>query len=211
MYLTTPIAQTVFYAKCWFHYVGASVFTMLFLFCAIFGPLFLFEVIRRADGKPGTDAGVALCIIAVPMCLVAALGWFNVLARRKPLLRICGEGIEINIIGSCSLDGVPLVPTWIRVAWLVLSMQGFKTRTGWIPWEEFRGVQVKGMPMMRTLIIDATIAGPTSRGDQISAQIGNQIAFRDADFCDPLERIASAIEAFHDQPDARRTLPKLHH
>lgn len=201
--------QTVFCAKSWFHYVAASIFTMLALFCAIFGPLFLFDIIKRADGKPGTEAGVALSIMAVPLCLVALLGWFNVLARRRPLLRICREGIEINVIGSSSLDGVPLIPTWIRVAWLVLSMQGFKRQIGWVRWEMLRGVQVKGMPTMRTLMIDGTIAYPTVDGDQVSAQIGNHIAFRDAEFRDPLERIALAIQAFYDQPDARRVLPSL--
>lgn len=151
-----------------------------------------------------------MSIIAVPMCLVACLGWFNVLARRKPLLRICREGMEISVIGSSSLDGVPLVPTWIRVGWLILSMQGFRRQLGWAPWETFRGVQVKGMPMMRTLTIDAAIVYPTLDGDDVSGQIGNQIAFRDADFRDPLEEIASAIQAFYDQPDARHALPSLH-
>ncbi len=105
-------AKSAFYAKSWYLYVGAILFTMLALFCAILGPLFLFDIMKRADGKPGTEAGVAMSIMAVPMFLVALLGWFNVYARRKPLLRVCTEGMEINVIGASSLDGTPLIPTW---------------------------------------------------------------------------------------------------
>ncbi len=183
---------------------------MLALFCAIFGPLFLFDVMKRADGKPGTEAGVAMSIMAVPMVLFAMLGWINVYARRRPLLRVCEEGLEINVIGASSLDGTPLIPNLVRVAWLIVSLQGLKKQTGWMPWEMFRNIEVAGLPMMRSLVIDATIAYPTFRGNAVTAQIGNSVAFRDAEFRDPLELIASTIRAYNDDPDARKELPSLH-
>ncbi len=207
---TLSNAKSVFYAKSWYLYVGAIVFTLFALFCAILGPLFLFEIIQRADGKPGTDGGVALSIMAVPMFLIALLSWFNVVARRKPLLRICEEGVEINVIGASSLDGTPLIPNLVRVAWLILSLQGFKKQIGWIPWEMFRSIEVVGLPMMRSLVIDATIAYPTFQGDGMTARIGDRIEFRDAEFQDPLEIIASTIHEFYHDRDARRLLPSLH-
>ena len=203
-------SKSVFYAKSWYLYVGAIVFTMLALFCATLGPLFLFDIMKRADGKPGTEAGIAMSIMAVPMCLIALLGWFNVYARRKPLLRICAEGLEINVIGASSLDGVPLIPNLVRVAWLILSLQGFRKQIGWIPWESFRNVEVTGLPMMRSLVIDATIAYPSFRGENLAAQIGNRIAFRDAELQDPLESVASAILAFYHDLDARTALQSLY-
>ena len=205
-----PITKSVFYAKSWYLYVAAIVFTMLALFCAVLGPLFLFDIMKRADGKPGTEAGVAMSIMAVPMFLIALLGWFNVYSRLKPLLRICEEGLEINVIGASSLDGVPLIPNLVRVAWLIVSLQGFKKQIGWIPWEMFRDVQVSGLPMMRSLVINGTVAYPTFRGDALTAQIGNSIAFRDAEFQDPLDVIASTIQVFYDDPNARDALPSLH-
>jgi hypothetical protein len=183
---------------------------MLALFCAILGPLFLFDIMKRADGKPGTEAGVAMSIMAVPMFLVALPGWFNVYARRKPLLRVCTEGMQINVIGASSLDGTPLIPNLVRVAWLILSLQEFKKQIGWIPWEMLRNIEVVGLPMMRSLVIDATIAYPTFRGDAMTARIGDSIAFRDAEFQDSLEVIASAIQQFYNDPDARIALPSLH-
>lgn len=202
--------KSVFYAKSWYHYVAAIVFTMLALFAAVLGPLFLFDIVKRADGKPGTEAGIALSIMAVPMCLIALLGWFNVYARRKPLLRICEEGLEVNVIGASSLDDVPLIPGLVRVVWLILSLQGFKKQIGWIPWELFRSVEVAGLPMMRSLVIEATIAYPNLRSDNLTAQIGNNIAYRDAEFQDPLEVIASAILKFYSDLHARNTLRSLH-
>ena len=204
-------AKSAFYAKSWYLYVGAIVFTVLGLFCAILGPLFLFDIMKRADGKPGTEAGVAMSIMAVPMLLVALLGWFNVYARRKPLVRLCAEGMEINVIGASSLDGTPLIPNLVRVAWLILSLQGFKKQIGWIPWEMLRNIEVVGLPMMRSLVIDATIAYPTFRGDAMTARIGDSISFRDSEFQDSLEVIVSTIQEFYRDPDARAALPSLHH
>ncbi len=202
-------SESVFYAKTWYLYVGAFVFTFLAVFSAIMGPLFLFDVLKRADGKPGTEGGVALSIMSVPMILVAILGWFNVCARRKPLLRIWNEGIEINVIGASSLDGVPLVPTMIRVAWLICTMQGFRKQIGWIPWSTFRSAEVSGLPMVRILTIDATIAYPTLRDNGRLVQIGDRVVFRDADFRVPLDTVASAINRYFDNPETRNVLPSL--
>jgi hypothetical protein len=201
------IPKTIFFAKTWFYYVGAILCTMLALFCVIMGPLFLFGVMKRADGQPGTDAGSAMSIIAVPMSELAILGWFNVIARRKPLLRICCDGIEINVIGSSSLDGVPLIPSIIRIAWLLVSLEGFKKQIGWIPWSMLRGVEVNGLPMVRSMVIDGTIAYPNIVGG--TARIGNTIAFRDAEFVESLDGIASAIRTFHANLEARESLPSL--
>lgn len=203
--------NTIFYAKAWYLYVTAVVLTMLALFCTILGPLFLFDILKRADGKPGTEAGVAMSIMAIPMVLLALLGWFNVYARFKPLLRICSEGLEINVIGASSLDGVPLIPNLVRVAWLIFSLQGFKKQIGWIPWETFGSVEVAGLPMMRSLVINAIIAYPILRGDALTAKIGDSVAFRDAEFQEPLDKIASAIQACYDDPEKRNALPSLHH
>jgi len=204
------ITKSIFYAKSWYLYVAAFVFTMLALFCMILGPLFLVDILKRADGKPGTEAGVAMSIMAIPLAMLALLGWFNVYARLKPLLRIGNDGLEINVIGASSLDGVPLIPTSIRVVWLILSLQGFKRQIGWIPWTTFRSVEVAGLPMMRSLVINATIVYPTFRNDAVTVQIGNTVVFRDAEFQDSLESIATAIQAFYHDREARNALPSLH-
>lgn len=194
----------------WMHYVGATVFTLLGVISATIGPLLLFEILKRADGRDGTQGGGALTIISVCFVLMALLGWFNVIARRRPLLRICYEGLEINVIGASSLDGTPLIPTWMRAAWAIFSLQGFRKQIGWIPWGTLRNVEVTGLPMIRVLEIEATIACPSVEGEELTAAIGENIAFRDADFRDPLNNICQAIYSFHHDPPARKNLPSIH-
>ncbi len=70
-------------------------------------------------------------------------------------------------------------------------------------------MRIAGVPMMQVLVIDASIAYPKFRGEELTATFGNSIAFRDADFRDSLAIIAAAIEHFHAHPDARSTLPNL--
>ena len=206
----SPKRSAIFFAKTWYLYFGAILFTALSAFSAIMGPLFLLEIITPAHGRPGTEAGIALSVMAAPMWLIALLGWFNIRAHRRPLLRICEEGLEINVIGASSLDGVPLLPIVVRVAWLILSLQGFKKQIGWIPWPSLRTVQVRGLPMARALVIEGTIVYPTFRGEQATARIANAVSFGDAEFQDPLDTIADAIAAFSLEPEARSTLPSLH-
>jgi hypothetical protein len=200
---------TEFYSRQWFRYVGAIVWTLLATFSLIFGPLFLSGVLKDANGQPARDAGIAMTIMSVPLAGAAALLWFNVIARYRPQLRICREAIEVNVIGASSLDGVPLIPSLVRIVWLVLSLQGFKSQIGWIPWSMLRSVELTGMPMAREIVIDGTIVYPTFSGDTLTARIGNIIAFCDAEFKMSLDEIATAIQHFHSDAAARESLPSL--
>jgi len=202
--------ESVFFAKTWYHWVGAFVLTFFALFCAVLGPLFLLDVLERADGKPATEAGVALSIMAVPLALVATLSWYQLWARRKPLLRICRDGIEVNVIGASSLDSVPALPKLFRVAWLVLSLQGFRKQVGWIQWCEFRSAEVSGKRMERFLTIDASIDFPSFRKLDPSRKRAECVVFRDSDFKISLDSIESSINRYSKSSLARRRLPKLH-
>lgn len=202
--------KTIFYSKRWYIFVLAMVSTFFAIMGAIFGPVFLFDMIKRADGKSGREAGISLSIFAVLFSLFALVGWFRVYASSKPLLRIFKDGLEINVIGASSLDGVMFIPGWIRIALLIVSLQGFKKQIGWIPWESLRNVQLEGLPMLRSLVIDATIVYPSFKGDTQSATVGEKIVYCDAEFKDPLESVFRTIQMYHQNPDARTVLPSLH-
>jgi hypothetical protein len=204
------IGKTSFYPKRWYIFLFAMFFTMMAIFCAILGPMSLLDLIKRADGKSGREAGIALSIFALPFSLLALLGWFRVYASFHPLLRICNDGLEINVIGASSLDGVPFIPSWIRVALLVVSLQGFKKQIGWIPWDSLRNVELTGLPMLRALTIEAAILYPSIKGDTVSASLGDKIVFCDAEFKDPLESVYKTILMYHQNPEARTVLPSLH-
>ena len=200
---------TAFYSRQWFRYVSAVFCTLLAAFGLVIGPPFLFGILKDANGQPAVDAGIALTLLSIPLTLVATLHWFQIAARRRPVVRLCQEAIEVNVIGSSALDGAPFVPPLVRVAWLILSLQGFRSQIGWIPWSLFRGVHVAGIPMARRIIIEGAVIYPSFVCNQSKATFGDGIEFDDAEFVAPLDQIAAAIESFHADPDARAVLPRL--
>lgn len=203
-YHTLP---TQFSGKTWIFIVQALVFGGLGVFSLVMGPLFLFGIMTRADGRPGTDAGIALTILSIPFLLVFALALFNVVARRRPILRVCREGLELNMIGSSSLDGIPLIPGLIRVAWLIISFKGFKQQIVRAPWKSLRHVEVSGPPMAHTLTIVASILQPPIAQRNSWPPIANQIAFREVAFDAPLDQIADTINAYSQNIESHNHLP----
>jgi hypothetical protein len=198
---------TQFTGKTWVFVVQALVVGGLATFSLTLGPLFLFQILKDANGQPATDAGVALTIMSVPLLLLVALAVFNIAARRRPLLRVCREGLAINMIGSSSVGGIPLVPGVIRVAWLILSFQGFKQQVLFVPWQSLGDIGISGPPLAQTL----TIVGSMFRADdgQIrqTTLVANQISFRDAAFKSPLEQILGSINAYWQNAESRNALP----
>ena len=200
-------SPTQFSGKTWIFIVQALVFGGLGAFGLVLGPLFLLGVLKPADGRPGTAAGIALTVMSVPFLLMFALAAFNVLARRRPILRVCREGLEINMIGSSSLDGVPLVPGLVRVAWLIISFQGFQRQTAWAPWPSFRRVAISGPPMARTLTISGEIIRPPQLDDDRQEPFANRIAFHEVEFDAPLDQVAATIEDYSQYTELKQQLP----
>jgi hypothetical protein len=185
---------TQFMAVIWIFVVQSIIFGGLATFSLVFGPLFLFGFMNKANGAPATDAGIALTAMGVPFMLISALAVYNIRARRRPMLRLCREGIEIVEIGRSSLDGFPLIPGMIRVAWLILSMQGFRRRVVRVLWHDFEDAWVSGPPMARRL----TILAPPSRGTAEAlprdSSVADQIVLTEVMFSTPLDNIAASIK-----------------
>jgi hypothetical protein len=205
--MSLQLPATQFNGKVWILIVVALVFGGLGAFCLLLGPLFLFGIMKDARGQPATDAGVALSIFAVPFLLVTALAVFNVVARLRPMIRICREALVINSIGSSSLDNVPLIPGAIRIAWLLVSLQGFKQQLLLAPWQSLRNVQISGPPMARTLTIVGLIYRAPQGQPAASTPIANQITFAESSFEAPLDQVAASIHAYWRHADARKSLP----
>jgi len=196
-----------FYGKTWIFKAQAIIFGFLGGFSLIMGPLFLFGVMKPVDGRPGTTAGIALTSMSIPLTLIFLLAIFNLAARHRPLIRFYREGIEFNIIGSSSLDGVPLIPPLIRITWLIISFQGFKRQSVRTTWQELQYVHISGPLMMRGL----TIIAPFFQS--YDAQFGqinnyaNQLAFSDVDFIESLEIVSETITTYQTSPEFRKFLP----
>ncbi|MDX1964170.1 MAG: hypothetical protein SFX18_13535 [Pirellulales bacterium] len=200
---------TQFTAKTWIYSIQLIVFGGLAAFCFLFGPLFLFGYLKRADGKSAFEAGIALSVMSLPFLLVAALAAFNLLARRRPLIRICQEGIEINLIGSSSLDNVPYLPGLVRVLWLVFSLQGFRQQLLISLWESLHQSKVSGPPMARTLTLIGAFYRQGLSGPNQQTPVATRITFPEVAFARPLHEVASALRAYCQNSELRSNLPHL--
>jgi hypothetical protein len=205
--VSNRLPPSQFRGKTWIFGVQAGIFGALGGVGLVFGPLFLSGLMKKADGQPGTDAGIALLIMSVPFLLVCSLAVFNIKARRRPVLELCREGLQINMIGSSSLDGVPLVPGMIRVVWLILSLQGFKQQIVVAPWDCFQQLQISGLPMARTLTVASALFPFTPESDSPPKPFAFDITFPEVAFDVPLEQIAASIQAYHQSPQLRHFLP----
>jgi hypothetical protein len=120
--------QTDFYGKTWIYQVGAFLSALLVVLCILIAILFVGGVLEPKGEIPPTVAASRLLLITLPMSLVTLLCWSNARARRQPLLRLCQEGLELNIVGRGSLDHVHGLPTSIKLAWLFYQCKDSESR-----------------------------------------------------------------------------------
>ncbi len=189
-------SKTQFRARTWIFRAQLLLFGF---FCAIgltMGPLFIAGM-KDAQGRPAPEAGFWLTTITAGVFLPAfARALFDLRARKRPLVSLWREGIQVRLIGRTSLDGVPGVPNLIRFAWGVLSTQSFRSRTRLALWEEIQGAWVEGLPAMRILIIEGEFWSTNDVCD-----VEPRILFHQVDFRDSLPEIADAIQSCSADPN----------
>ena len=204
MSFQTP--PTRFTGKTWIFVAQSVIFGALAGISLLLGPLFLFGIMKDASGKSAVDADIALTIMSVPFLLVTALAVFNILARRRPIVSICREGVQVNLIGSSSLDGVPLLPSLIRVAWLILSFQGFKQQLLIAPWHSLHHARISGLQMARRFTIVGSFFPVARGGIGPAAPVATEVAFPEVAFDAPLDQVAAAINVYCQNPKLRDSL-----
>lgn len=174
-----------FRAKTWMYRVAAFFMALFASFSLILGPLFLTGRMKNARDEPAEEAGLMLTLWGVASTLLLAQSAYGLWVRRRPLLRICREGVEALMIGESSLDRIPLVPGLVRIAWSILSGQGFRSRIVRIPWARLDEVVVQWTPRGRVL----AIVGTTDAGAHESLYFGDYSLKR------PLDEIAEAVSS----------------
>jgi hypothetical protein len=187
--------QDRFRAKTWIYWAQLIICGGLGLFSVIFGALFWTGAMTDVKGDVAPEAGPPMVTVGCCLLAVGVLAAFNIVSRIPPLIRCYREGIECNVIGATSIDGVPLVPGIVRVAWTILSLQGFRAQRLRIPWPEFRGAQVSGIHMAYTLLLKGAFTNPKT-GRVTHGMVFPQVAFEDSpqDVADTLNQIAAKPE-----------------
>jgi hypothetical protein len=200
--------QTQFYGKTWIYWAQSIIFGLFAIFGLIMGPLFLTGTMERADGKPGTEAGIGITAVTLVFMLPAfVLAVFNLRVRRLPLVRICREGVEARLIGRTSIDSVPLVPGLVRFLWGLISTQSFRNRPVRVHWPDLMDAQVTGLPAMRVLSINGIFREFHDGLLIVTEPVANQAVFQQTDFKRPLQDVANAISFYTSRESIRGSLP----
>jgi hypothetical protein len=199
-----------FMAKTWIFVANLIVFGGLATLSLLLGPLFYFGYMKQVGGEPRTDAGVILCWMSLPFLLLSALAAYNLWARRRPLLQLWREGITIMQIGSSSLDGIPLIPTLIRAAWLIVSTQGFRKTMLYMPWPCFQDAWVSGLPMARQLTIVGSPPHPSTGNLPLYSTPAARVVLHEVAFVAQLDQIADVLKSSASSPTIRNQLPSWH-
>jgi hypothetical protein len=197
--------QRKFFGKTWIFLVQTVIFGGLSAFSLILGPLFYTGALKDANNKDATDAGIALTIFGILFIPIFSLALFNIISRRRPLIGIYREGIEFNIIGASALNRVPFIPAIIRLAWLIVSLKGFRSQVRRTPWACYKNICISGMPLSRTLTIVADIFPDDAVEFMPMQAVAQQIRFGEVAFSDALNQIAAAIQIHASDVYLRKT------
>lgn len=204
-YAGLPLSHE-FYGKTWIQWVRVLVFGFFAVFCGVFGPLYLTGVMKDANDEPRPQAGIPLTLMAVAFVPVTALGAYGVWARRRPVIRLCREGLELCLVGRTTLDDLPAVPGILRLVWAALSLEGFRTRHVRVPWESLVYVAVEGVVLARTLVIRWATSPAPAQQAPFGAPAALGEAFISESEVAPAQAVEAAIAAARD-PAVRAALP----
>ena len=191
-----------FRAKSWIYWARLLICALLGGFLFLFGIAAWLGWTRDSSGEPMTEAGPLLTGVGVCVIVVGLLALAKIVGSLAPAIRCYADGIECNLVGATSLDGVRMLPHFIRLAWEVLSLQGFRTRRVRVRWDEFLGAEVRGLPMAYVLALHGSFVNLGTGATYPS------VAFQQHLLKDSPHDVARAINLFASRPNKRTELPQ---
>jgi hypothetical protein len=193
--------QDRFRGKTWIYWAQLTGCGSLGISGVILGVLFWTGTMADAHDKPRPEAGPPLVIVGSCLLAVAALAISTIIGRIPPLIRCYREGIECNLAGVTSLDNVPLVPGLLRVAWSILSFQGFRSLRVRLPWPQFVGANVHGIPMAYVLTLSGAVINLKT------GRVTGWVVFQQYALEDDPQQIAAILNRLAANPAHRLELP----
>jgi hypothetical protein len=200
---------TEYRAKTLSQWVGACVSGGMTLGC-LYGLLCLTHLIGDQAPKPWRGDAAAAVVIALMTAMVlprCALSLYQALGRRKPVIQICREGLEVRLVGWNSLENVAHLPEWISYVWSVLSFQGFRTRRLRLMWADLEKPRLTGRASVRVLVLRGRFWKAGEEGDPRNSPAADYARFDQQDFAVPMDDIATAVVRFQENEKQRGFLP----
>ena len=191
-----------FRGKTWIYWAQLIICSGMGSFSILFGSLFWTGAMKDANGEVRPDAGPPMVIIGCVLVAVGVLALFNILGRIAPIVRCYRDGIECNLVGATSLEGIPLIPGMFRVAWAILSLQGFRSQRVRILWSQFAGAHVGGFPMAYVLTLSGTVTNVKT------GRVTHAVAFKQVALTDHPQRVADVLNRFALSVGERGSLPQ---
>jgi hypothetical protein len=194
---------TKFFGKTWIYQVQFFVLGLFAIFSLTMGVLFHFRIIKPADGrKDVSTAVIALLSIGAGLLPVVGTAIFNIAARRRPIFRICREGIEIRSIGDSKIKRMVFLPKLVRVVLLIVTLQAFRAKILRISWDRLSHIDATGIPMDRYLIVLGDIRVYPPSGVDEALLVAQQYTFPQVAFKMPLENVVDAVKKYAADPSA---------
>jgi hypothetical protein len=194
------LMQDRFRGKTWIYWAQFIIFGSIGVFALVFGITMWTGNFRDANGETKTDGGLPCTAMGIVALVVAALAGFNIVANGRALIRCYRQGIQCHLVGKTSLDDVPFVPNSMRLAWAIVTLQGFRSNLWRAPWGEFQSAEVGGLPMAQVLRIHGTFTN-LSTGES-----SGQISFPQVGLSKDLQEVANVLMRFAKNEASRATL-----
>jgi hypothetical protein len=178
-----------FRARLWISWAHLIIFGGLGVFAMTFGVLMWTGRFRNIYDEPVREGGPPCFFTGVGMTTFAGLAFYNIIASSGALIGCFREGIQCKLVARTELDSVPLVPGMLRIAFAIVTGQGFRMRFVRYRWEHFAGAHVTGGVGTRNLMLDG--AGLLDNGKPTGGLVFPQVQLRD-----DVEEIAAWLNAW---------------
>jgi len=193
--------QSVFYGKRWIAVVQSVTAGLFALFILIYGPLFLLGIIKGSK-EPDASAFASLCLLAVCSLALFGLTLFHLKLLKRPLLRICKEGLLWS--STIAASKTSQMPFGIFHSLQILIAAKSNATDLCIPWEDLKEIRV-----IKLLTKSLLVRGVFKKFSSGALEVINlsEVSLVDAIFKDDLNTVAASITAYSNDKNLAAMLP----
>lgn len=203
-----PSRVTTFDGKAALHGYIATVITLAAIGVLVLWISDVLGVALLPQDQPSAST-TTVGFLTLLFSLMAAWFWRLYAIRKRPLLRLGREGIEVNL-GVAIIKSFPMR--------MLTAFGLLRARFGWIPWYQLRRVEARpsvseyhakagstGGLVLEGSVLMMHANGPNPTG----VALAESLAILTSEFQSTPTQVAAKIQPYLDDPQLRQTLPSL--